>query len=212
MGAVDKLTGLKSGDVVKIIFVKSGQGSADPSKFVDIQSHWAKDTITAAVNKGLFEGTSETTFEPDTLMTRAMIVTVLHRIAGSPKMSGTSAFSDVPNGKWYTEAVIWAEENGIVNGYGNGIFAPDENVTREQLAVIVSNYAKFMKYDLSGTTDLSKFVDAAAISTWANTPLGWAVANSLISGKPGQVLDPSGNATRAECVVILVRFIDKFSS
>ena len=212
MGAVDKLTGLKSGDVVKIIFVKSGQGSADPSKFVDIQSHWAKDTITAAVNKGLFEGTSETTFEPDTLMTRAMIVTVLHRIAGSPKMSGTSAFSDVPNGKWYTEAVIWAEENGIVNGYGNGIFAPDENVTREQLAVIVSNYAKFMKYDLSGTADLSKFVDAAAISTWANTPLGWAVANSLISGKPGQVLDPSGNATRAECVVILVRFIDKFSS
>lgn len=179
--------------------------------FVDVPSHaWYYSSVKFACQNGLFSGMSATTFEPDTEMTRAMLVTVLWRMEGKPGATGNNSFTDVPSNMWFTDAVIWASENGIVNGVGNNKFAPDDPITREQMAAILYRYAAKKGYDTSKTADLSTFLDGATVSSWARESLSWANAEGLINGTKAQgkiYLDPQGNATRAQVAAILMRFL-----
>ena len=149
---------------------------------------------------------TKNTFEPDTSMTRAMLVTVLWRYAGKPA-EGENTFTDVPAGLWYTDAVAWAAHNNIVSGVGDNKFDPNGNITREQMATILYRYASSQGLDTSAKADLSAFPDAGNISGYAQSPLGWAVAEGLIKGSDGKLL-PQGNATRAQVATILMRFIE----
>ena len=179
--------------------------------FTDVsETAWYKNSVDYAVEHGLMNGTGTNTFEPESTMTRAMLVTVLWRYAGAPK-PGANPFTDVPNGKWYTDAVAWAAENGVVNGVGDGKFEPDGSVTREQMATILYRYAQKVGIDTSKHTELSAFPDASRVSAYARTPMQWIVAEGVIGGsrENGQDwLNPQGNATRAEVATILMRFIE----
>ena len=184
-------------------------GGADcPSgKFVDVNTkEWYHPYVDYAVAHGLFGGTSANTFEPETAMTRAMLVTVLWRYEGEPE-AGKNTFSDVPNGQWYTKAVAWAAENGIVGGVGNNRFDPDGKITREQMATILFRYAQKKGIDTSKRGDLSSFPDANKISVYAKEAIQWAVAEGIINGSDGKLL-PQGSATRAQVATILMRFIE----
>lgn len=175
--------------------------------FKDVATNdWFYDSVNYVVEKGLFKGISDDEFAPNSNMTRSMIVTVLYRLAGSPSINGTS-FKDVESESWYEDAVMWASQNNIVEGYGNGIFGSVDNITREQMAVVLYRYAKYMGYDVSATTDIEIFTDADKISSWAITPIKWMVANGLLNGKLNNVLDSKGNATRSEIATILYRFL-----
>jgi uncharacterized repeat protein (TIGR02543 family) len=179
--------------------------TASISQFSDVRNHWAYDAISFVVSKGLFNGVSDNSFAPDATMTRAMFATVLARYAGGTAL-GTASFGDIPARQWYSNGVLWAAENGIVNGIGNNLFDPNGSVTREQLAVMLYNYAKSKGLDMSATGDLSAYGDAAGVSDWAKDAMIWAVSTGLITGKPGSLLDAGGTATRAEVAVILQRF------
>ena len=135
-------------------------------------------------------------FAPNSETTRAQLVTILHRLAGQPAPSGDSGFSDVETGTWYTDAVAWAAQNGIVNGVSDTQFAPGDDITREQLAVILYRYATYQGYDVSQRADLSGFVDAGTISTYAQEALSWANAQGLVLGFEDDSLRPQGNASR----------------
>lgn len=190
-----------------------GGESCPSANFVDVnKNQWYHEGIDFAVSNGLFNGVSKTEFEPDEPMTRAMLVTVLWRLDGKPEPAGSNPFSDVKNGEWFTDAIIWASENGIVNGVGNGKFEPEECVTREQMATILHRYAVKKGYDVSATTDISSYPDASSVNGWARDALVWANAEGLIngttfSGRPGTWLDPQGSATRAQVATILMRFV-----
>lgn len=176
--------------------------------FHDIDdSFWGKNAVAFATSRMLFNGVSETEFGTEASMTRSMLVTVLHRLEDTPEGNGVS-FDDVEKGSWYEEAVAWAAENSIVSGTGNG-FDPNGNITREQLAAIMYRYAKFVGIDVSGQGELAQFSDREQMSDWATEAMNWAVGSGLITGKGDNVLDPSGNATRAEVAVIIQRFIVK---
>ncbi len=179
--------------------------------FTDVsETAWYKNSVDYAVEHGLMNGTGTNTFEPESTMTRAMLVTVLWRYANAPK-PGANPFTDVPNGKWYTDAVAWAAENGVVNGVGDGKFEPDGSVTREQMATILYRYAQKVGIDTSKHTELSAFPDASRVSAYARAPMQWIVAEGVIGGsrENGQDwLNPQGNATRAEVATILMRFIE----
>lgn len=177
--------------------------------FADVaEGAWYYDSITYVYQSGMMVGTSGTTFSPDATTTRGMIVTILYRLEGEPDVSGKSTFDDVANGRWYADAVKWAAENEIVGGYGNGKFAPEDPISREQMAAILYRYAAFKGYDMTKTADLSKFTDSSKISDWSKAALSWANAEGLINGKGGGILDPLGKATRAEVASILYRFCE----
>ena len=185
----------------------AGHAAVCPSaRFRDVnESDWFHEAVDFAIANGLFNGMSETTFEPNTPMTRAMLVTVLWRYAGQ-HMEGSNTFSDVPNGQWYTDAVAWAAYNNIVGGVGNNCFNPNGNVTREQMATILYRYAGSIGLDTSARADISGYPDAWAVSGYARDAMCWAVAEGLINGSEGKLL-PQGNATRAQVATILMRFI-----
>lgn len=175
--------------------------------FSDVASDaWYADSIEYAVLKGLMNGMSATTFEPETQMNRAMLVTVLWRYAGAP-IDGGNTFSDVEDGQWYTDAIAWAAHNGIVNGVAENRFDPNGTITREQLATILYRYAKSSGLDVSSRDTLAAFPDTAQISSWASDAISWAVAEGLINGADGKLM-PQGNATRAQVATILMRFIE----
>ncbi len=182
-------------------------GKDCPSKnFKDVnKGDWYHEAVDFAVSNGLFNGMSATTFEPNTPMTRAMLVTVLWRYEGSPK-EGKNRFTDVKNGQWYTDAVAWAAANGIVGGVGNNKFDPNGNITREQLAAILHRYSDGKGYDVSARGSFAGFPDRNKVSSWATDAYAWAVGEKLITGNDGK-LDPQGNATRAQVATILMRFI-----
>ncbi len=182
-------------------------GSACPSKrFGDVdQSLWYHEAVDYAIEHGLFNGTGDHAFEPDSAMTRAMLVTVLHRMEGAPAPKTQPGFTDLTQ-DWYRNAVAWAAENGIVKGVSETMFAPNVPVTREQAMTMLMRYAAFKGIDVTKTADLSKFVDADTISSWADTAARWAVAEGLIQGMPGNVLQPRGESTRAQVAAILMRF------
>lgn len=186
----------------------------ESGSFVDVsKSAWYYKAVDYAVENKLMNGVGEGKFAPSESMTRAMLVTVLWRYEGSPK-GGTNDFADVPNGLWYTDAVAWASANGIVGGIGGGRFDPDGKVTREQLAAILFRYCKSVGINIDKRGDLSSFPDKAKVSSWANDAYSWAVGEGLIGGNKinGQtLLDPQGNATRAQVATILMRFIQNIS-
>lgn len=178
-------------------------------RFGDVpQNIWFASGVQFAAEQGLFTGVSANEFAPYDPMTRAMLVTVLHRLDGSDA-SGTNSFTDVLNGKWYTNAIAWASANGIVEGLSGNRFAPNAPIAREQLAAILFRYAKACGYDVSARAGLTAYADAAQVSAWAGDAMRWAVAAGLISGRSGAQLAPKGEATRAEVAVILMNFVQK---
>ncbi len=175
--------------------------------FQDVRpGDWCYDAVRWAFETGLMNGTSTTTFTPNTSTTRGQIVAILYRLEGSPVM-GTNSFSDVAPGAYYAAAVSWASSNGIVNGYSDGTFRPNNLITREQMAAFLYRYASQKGRDVSDRTELGVFTDARQIASYAVEPLRWAVAAGMINGTSADTLSPGGNASRAQVAVILNRFV-----
>lgn len=168
--------------------------------FSDVSADaWYADAVKYCNDNELMSGTSTTLFTPNADMSRAMLATVLYRADGTPAVTGRNPFTDAADGAWYSNAVVWASENGVISGYGNGLFGTNDSVTREQIATILWRYEGSPAVDGNSTV----FADAVQISTWATSAVNWARANSLVNGKPGNLFDPKGNATRAEVATIL---------
>lgn len=173
--------------------------------FTDVaEDDWYYSAVQFAADNGLFLGTGEAKFTPNGDMTRGMLATVLYRLAKEPEIVVDQSFSDVAGGQYYAKAVAWAAAKGIVSGYGNGNFGPEDFITREQLAVMLWRYAG----SPAGTGNLDSFTDGDKVDTWAVDALRWAVGQRLVSGKGGGVLDPGGKATRAEVAAILMRYCE----
>lgn len=190
-----------------------GRGPDCPAyHFTDLNlSLWYHDGIHFCVEHGLMNGTSATTFEPDTTTSRGMIVTILYRLEGTPAV-GASSFTDVAAGAYYADAVAWANANGIVMGYGNGKYGPDDPVTREQLAAILYRYAQYKGYDTTQSgMSIREFSDYAQISDYALEPMAWAVNAGLINGITTTTLAPTGSGTRAQTAALLMRFCENIA-
>ena len=187
-----------------------GVGYKNPAPaFTDIHNHWAADNILFAASRGLLSGTSDTTFSPNTGMSRGMFVTALGRLAGiNPDSYKTGKFTDVKTDAYYAPYVNWAAQNGIVEGVTATTFAPDSNINREQMAVIMANYAKKLGYDLPKTLQAVTFADNAQISSWAKNAVRTMQQAGILSGKNGNKFDPKGTATRAEVATVLRRFVE----
>ena len=180
-------------------------------KFVDVDpSQWYHEGIDYALTNGLMSGMDDTTFEPDSTTTRAMIVAVLYRLDGSPEVAMAN-FTDVPENAWYANAVAWGEANGVVSGYDEETFGPEDSITREQMAAILYRYAQYKGIDVSAQADLSVYSDAGSVSDWANTSLSWANAEGLVSGMSDTELAPTGTATRAQVAAILMRYCENIA-
>ncbi len=188
-------------------FVLQGTApAADSLPFSDVsESDWYFSAVKYVYSNGMMNGTDAAAFSPALTTSRAMIVTILHRLEDDPA-AASSSFTDVQAGAWYTGAVGWASANGVVGGFGDGRFGPDEAITREQLAVILYRYANLKGLNVSASDTLSGFNDSASVSSYAHDAVCWAVGSGLISGKGDGILDPGGSATRAEAAAILMRF------
>ena len=177
--------------------------------FTDITGHWAADNILFAASRGLLSGTSDTTFSPDTGMTRGMFVTALGRLAGiNPDSYQTGKFTDVKADAYYAPYVNWAAQTGIVEGVTATTFAPDTNINREQMAVIMKNYAAKLGYDLPQTLKAVTFADNTQISSWAKDAVKSMQQAGILAGKNENKFDPKGTATRAEVATVLRRFVE----
>ncbi len=177
--------------------------------FTDITGHWAADNILFAASRGLLSGTSDTTFSPDTGMTRGMFVTTLGRLAGiNPDSYQTGKFTDVKADAYYAPYVNWAAQTGIVEGITATTFAPDTNINREQMAVIMKNYAAKLGYDLPQTLRAVTFADNTQISSWAKDAVKSMQQAGILTGKNENKFDPKGTATRAEVATVLRRFVE----
>ncbi len=180
----------------------------EPTK-ISIYSMNIEGTDPEQIENGLFNGTTESTFAPNGIITRAMMVTVLYRAEGEPEMRDAQWFEDVAKGQWYSDAVAWATFNGITVGYGDGNFGPDDYITREQIAVIMYRYAQYKEYDVTqGGMLVREFEDYEAISEYALSAMSWAVNSGLLNGREDNKLAPQDNATKAEIAAILHRFIE----
>ena len=177
--------------------------------FTDITGHWAADNILFAASRGLLSGTSDTTFSPDTGMTRGMFMTALGRLAGiNPDSYQTGKFTDVKADAYYAPYVNWAAQTGIVEGVTATTFAPDTNINREQMAVIMKNYAAKLGYDLPQTLKAVTFADNTQISSWAKDAVKSMQQAGILTGKNENKFDPKGTATRAEVATVLRRFVE----
>jgi len=190
------------------------EGSVSEEKwtnpFADVkEDDWFYASVEYASNKGLFKGMTETTFGPSELLTRAMLVTVLYRAEGEPETVYGSDFTDVSADAYYAKAVAWAKANGIVNGVTVTEFAPDANITREQIATIIFRYAAFKGMNAVTLEENLHFDDADTISEYAVSALNWAVGTGLMNGRTQAALNPRDNATRAEAATILMRYFEE---
>lgn len=183
--------------------------------FADVAADaWYADAVQYVYENGMMSGTSETTFSPDVTTTRGMIVTILYRLEGSPDLSNENLgypYADVDANAYYADAVYWARQNGIVSGMSAEQFAPNNAITREQMAAILYRYAQFKGYDVSAKADLSVYTDAAQVSTYATDAMAWANGAQLITGTSQATLTPAGNATRAQVATILMRFCENIA-
>ena len=202
---------------VDVTFVKDGQSSGvgdcpkdstcpvDPFKDT-ANNAWWHDGIHYCVQQGLMNGVASDQFAPNGTTTRAMIVTILWRMEGSPATSYGMSFTDVPAGQWYTEAIRWAQSTGVVTGYDAKTFGPNDNVTREQLAAILYRYTAHKGGDVSKRSTLAQFTDVNQISSWALENIQWANAVGMVNGRTDTTIVPKGNATRAEAASMIQRF------
>ena len=195
--------------------VKNQDASVEPpiseNPFKDVQSKdWFYDEVLFVSGRGLMNGTSSDQFSPQQFTNRAMIATTLWRLDGSPTVDYDMSFQDVPVGKWHTEAIRWAQMNGLVKGYNNDTFGTTDPITREQMATILYRYAESMGKadDVDGTLT---FTDAAKVSPWADKAVRWCVREGFLTGKGNGILDPKGKAKRCEVAAILQRFIEKMN-
>ena len=175
--------------------------------FTDVsEDAWYYDSVKYVYEHDFMNGATTTTFEPDWSLTRSMFATILHRMNGKPEVDYKDTFADVPDNEWYTDGIMWASETGVVNGYNDGTFGTEDNISREQIAVMMYRYANYMKYDTTKTAELDQYEDAGEISDWAKDAMYWAVGCGLIKGKTATTIDPLGEASRAECATIIMRF------
>nr|WP_295955056.1 S-layer homology domain-containing protein [uncultured Agathobaculum sp.] len=176
--------------------------------FTDVDTDdWFADAVQYMLDNGMMNGVTDTTFGPGTTTTRGMIVTILYRLEGEPDTTASS-FTDAASGMYYADAVAWAQANSIVTGITETIFAPDQAITREQMAAILYRYAQYKGYDVTASNDLSSYTDASRISAYATAAMQWANAEGLITGNTSTTINPTGNATRAEVATILMRFCE----
>ena len=201
----------RCGNVIKGAVIKANTGNCPSKPFKDVDtSKWYHEHVDYVLENNLMNGTSTTTFKPNDTITRAMVVTILYRMAGEPKVSGKPSYSDVPANKWFSDAIKWATDNGVATGYGNGKFGPSDPVTREQMATFLIRYAEYKGKDTSPVGSLNGYTDAGKVHSWAADAMKWAVGNGIITGKPNSILDPGGKASRAEFATIVHRYLDKF--
>ena len=187
----------------------SGNSSGGGSRplFLDVApGAWYYQAVEYVSREGLMAGVGASLFAPDITTSRAMIVTILYRLEGTPQMDQASPFTDVEDSAWYANAVTWANAQGIVTGYGGGRFGPEDTITREQMAAILYKYAQYKGQDTSKQADLSVYTDQDQVSAYARNAVSWAVAQGLISGTAPGVLSPGGSTTRAQAAVILAAF------
>ncbi len=183
-------------------------GYSDAYTFDDVQKDaWYYESVMQMVQLNLFQGTEKHRFSPNSEMTRGMFVTVLHRFDGKSRSEAKNSFEDVNSGEWYTEAVNWSADNGIVNGVTQTKFMLNDTITREQAATILYRYAKFRGMDVTILGDMDTFKDRNNTSAWAEDGVKWAVGNGLIKGKGNSMIDPRGSTTRSEIATMIKRFI-----
>lgn len=189
---------------VKAVFAAQ---ETDPDfPFADVaKGSWYYEGVRYAYENGLMSGTGEGTFSPNLPTSRGMLVTILYRLAGSPA-AGSASFTDVAKGQWYADGVAWASANGVVSGYPDGSFRPNDTITREQMAAILYQYARIQGKLDDSRADLSIFSDLDFLSAYAKEPMSWAVAQGLFSGVSADTLAPGGSTTRAQAAVILTAF------
>ncbi|MCL1874526.1 MAG: S-layer homology domain-containing protein, partial [Clostridiales bacterium] len=233
-GLINKITTItEPGNITLYAKWTATTGPVSTFPFTDVYTtHWFYGHIKYVYDLGLMNGTGATIFSPNAQVTRAMVVTVLHRMEGEPQITTPAGFSDVKAGMWYTNGVAWAEANKIVEGYPGNVFRPEQNVSRQELATILLRYAKFIGKaqpsagpnpddppddetpdTLPVTTPTSNdltFADAAKVGDWAKEGVAFCAKNGIIEGRPGNIFDPAASATRAEFATMLHRFIEKF--
>lgn len=179
----------------------------DGLPFSDVRAgDWFYDAVKYVSERGLMTGTADGIFSPNMNTTRGMLVTILYRIEGEPAVGTTSTFTDVPEGRYYANAVDWAAANGIIAGYSEQTFGPEDAITREQLAAVLYRYAEYKGLDVTGRASLGAFSDADELSAWAEEPMAWAVRSGLFSGRGDGILAPAATATRAEIAQLLMNF------
>ena len=177
--------------------------------FVDVaEGDWFYDAVVYAYQNELMDGVGGNRFAPNSETTRAQLVTILYRLEGQPAVSGDLPFTDVETGIWYTDAILWAAQNNIVNGVNDTEFAPGDEITRQQLVTIFYRYAESKGYDVSASADLSGYPDAGQVQDYAQPAMAWAVAENIIQGMEDGTLKPAGNASRAQIATILMRFCE----
>lgn len=183
--------------------------AANVAPFTDVDSEdWYAGAVKAMYEGEIMLGTSDTTFSPMDDLSRGMVVTVLYRLCGASETVYNGAFSDVADGKWYSDAVSWASENAIVKGYPDGTFAPNKLVTRQELATILYRFCAYIGGDAADTAPIpDTYTDADSIGSWAEDAMAWAIHVGLIQGMSDAQLDPNGTANRAQCAVLLQRFM-----
>lgn len=178
------------------------------ASYTDLTDDWSRAGICYVIDNGIMVGTDTNVFSPDVATTRAMLVTVLWRMAGCPSAATAATFTDIQSGRFYTNAVAWAEITGIVSGYPDGTFAPMQAITREEAAAVLYRYAKVFKMDTTASNDLSAFADCDTVHRYARTAMQWAVGSGLISGMSQTELAPQGTAKRAQVAAILWRMLE----
>ena len=209
------LTSQEKNNIFNSFVIKDTVVSSYGLPFTDVPTQaWFFSSVKYTFDKGIILGTSDTTFNPNTKLTRGMLVTILHRMEGKPTPTTENKFNDVYKALYYYDAIRWATEKGIVHGYddGSGNFGPDDNVTRQDLAVILRNYAQYKGKDVNVTTDLSKFSDGNLVSDYAKTAMQWAVGKGVITGNDtpnGRTLTPHANSQRAEAAGMIYNYCTK---
>ena len=201
------------------VIVFSDEEMSDPtepdpgaSEFTDVhENDWYYDPVQYVSKNKLMTGLDETTFGPIDPLARAQFAVILHRMNGEPEVPYSARFHDVGAGLWYTNAILWAADTQVVTGYSNGNFGPGDLINREQMALMMFRYANYKGYDTSARADFSSYQDSSMVSDFAAEAMQWAVGEKIITGKYNETqLDPKGNASRAECATIIMRFVEKY--
>ena len=209
IGAVSAytFTDLNENQTITAIFRES---KPEELPFADVSdSCWINEAVRYVWENGLMQGTGDATFDPHGIMTRSQFVTTLWRMEGQPNVGG-SDFTDVAAGVWYDQAAAWGVENGIVSGYGDGLFGPGDAITREQMVAMIYRYAQYKGYDLAASGDLSVFTDRATVADWAQTSMQWMVGHGLIQGSDNQI-NPKGNSERCQVAAVVMRFLENLA-